>query len=214
MSINVIYENKDMVVCVKPQGVISECGNGSLPEMLTQALNCEIFPVHRLDRATGGIMVYAKNKKSAAALSSIIACGGMKKEYLAIVRGVPEAQADILTDFLYHDRIKNKSFVVKRGRNGVKTAVLNYKLLGSAEHNGQLLSLLQIRLQTGRTHQIRVQFSHRGLPLYGDGKYGGRAEREGLALWSFHLSLGEGKCYKSLPPDSFPWTLFEENLPR
>lgn len=214
MSIDVIYQNKDMLVCVKPQGVISECGNGSLPEMLTQAFNCEIFPVHRLDRATGGVMVYAKNKKTAAALSSTITSGKMQKEYLAIVRGIPNDEEATLTDFLYHDRVKNKSFVVKRDRNGVKTAILDYKLLGTVEYNGQPLSLLQIRLQTGRTHQIRVQFSHRGLPLYGDGKYGGRAEREGLALWSFHLSLSEDKRYLSLPPDSFPWTMFKENMPR
>lgn len=209
----VLFEDKDLVVCVKPAGLLSEDGAESAPEILRQQLNCNIFPVHRLDRGTGGVMVYAKNSAAAAKLSATITGGQFVKRYLAVVRGTPAEPEDILKDLLYHDRKKNKSYVVKKDRAGVKQASLEYKLLSTIQHAGNTLSLLEIQLHTGRTHQIRVQFSSRRLPLYGDGKYGGRTEAEGMALWAYSLSfpwMNEIKDFNELPQGA-PWCLFEKS---
>ena len=210
----VLYENNDIVVCVKPTGVISEDGEGGLPQLLRQRLNSDIFPVHRLDRGTGGLMVYAKTSAAAAKLSAAITAGEFVKRYLTVVCGTPAENEATLNDLLYHDRRKNKSFVVKRSRAGVKSAALDYKLLCTTTHKGRDLSLLLVRLHTGRTHQIRVQFSSRRLPLYGDGKYGGRTEAEGIALWSYSLSFPwKGVTLEfSSPPQGAPWNFFEHKL--
>lgn len=212
MDINIIYQDKDLVVCVKPAGLLSEEGPGSLPQYLKSQIGCEIYPVHRLDRGTGGIMVYAKTKDSAAALSAAIQSGSFGKEYMAIVRGVPKEREGVLSDLLYHDRIANKSYVVKKKRAGVKSASLEYSTLANVKYGGDTLSLLKIKLHTGRTHQIRVQFASRRLPLYGDGKYGGRSEPEGMALWAhtlnFFVKNGQPQSFSAPLPDSFPWAFF------
>ncbi len=210
----ILFDDQDLVVCIKPAGLLSEDGEGGLPQILRERLNCDIFPVHRLDRGTGGLMVYAKSSSAAAKLSSSITDGKFIKRYLTVVRGIPDASEDVLKDLLYHDRRKNKSFVVKRSRAGVKEASLHYRLLSTVTHNGSKLSLLDVQLHTGRTHQIRVQFSSRRLPLYGDGKYGGRTEAEGMALWSYSLSFPwKGKMMEfTAKPVGAPWCLFEELL--
>ncbi|MBE6677390.1 MAG: RluA family pseudouridine synthase [Ruminococcaceae bacterium] len=210
----VLFDDKDFVVCIKPAGLLSEDGDGALPQILRERLDCDIFPVHRLDRGTGGLMVYAKSSSAAAKLSSAITEGKFIKRYLTVVRGIPDADEAVLKDLLYHDRRKNKSFVVKHSRAGVKEASLYYKLLSTVNHNGAQLSLLDVQLHTGRTHQIRVQFSSRRLPLYGDGKYGGRTEKEGMALWSYSLSFPwMGKMTEfTAKPVGTPWCLFEELL--
>ncbi len=210
----VLFENEDFAVCIKPAGVLSEEGEGGLPHILRSQLNCDVFPVHRLDRGTGGLMIYAKNPASAAKLSAAIKDGKFIKRYLAVVRGTPDKPEAVLKDLLYHDRRKNKSFAVNRSRAGVKEASLQYKLLSTVTHKGTPLSLIKVQLHTGRTHQIRVQFSSRRLPLYGDGKYGGRTEAEGMALWSYSLSIPwEDKMMDfTAKPEGAPWCLFAELL--
>ncbi len=212
---NILFQNKDLVVCTKPAGLLSEAGDGSLPNLLKEQLNCDIFPVHRLDRGTGGVMVFAKSSAAAAKLSATITGGDFSKEYLTVVRGAPKEPQAVLKDLLYHDRRANKSYVVKRSRAGVKEASLEYKTLATVVMGGQELSLLLVRLHTGRTHQIRVQFASRKLPLYGDGKYGGRTEAEGMALWSFSLRFpiaNKIMGFSASPPNVFPWTLFDNEL--
>lgn len=144
-----------------------------MPQLLSEQLGCGIFPVHRLDQTVGGVMVYAKTAQEAARLTQAMAQGQMQKTYLAVLTGCPAERAGTLEDLLFHDRAKNKTYVVRRQRGGVKQARLHYEIL--AEQDG--LSLARIRLETGRTHQIRVQFASRGLPLLGDGKYGSRDNR-------------------------------------
>ena len=205
----ILYQDRALVLCEKPAGVLSE--EGGMPELLREALGTqEIYCVHRLDRETGGLMVYAKTKQAAAVLSRTIAEGGLQKEYLAVAEGeTPESGT--LRDLLYRDAAKNKSYVVKRMRRGVREAELRYERL--AFRGG--MSLLRVRLKTGRSHQIRVQFASRGFPLVGDKKYGSSVRDTGLALWSTKLSLphpgsGETLCRELPPPESWPWTLFSD----
>ncbi len=205
----ILYQDRALVLCEKPAGVLSE--EGGMPELLRDALGTqEIYCVHRLDRETGGLMVYAKTKQTAAALSRTIADGGLQKEYLAVAEGETPVNGT-LRDLLYRDAAKNKSYVVKRMRRGVREAELSYERLAFREG----LSLLRVRLKTGRSHQIRVQFASRGFPLVGDKKYGSRHRDAGLALWSHRLSLphpvsGEALSRELPPPEAWPWTLFSD----
>jgi len=176
----ILFENRDFVACVKPVGLDSE---SQVPGALREQLGGEIFPLHRLDKNVGGVMVYARDKKAAAQLSATIAKGEMAKEYVALVHGTPPAEGD-WEDLLFKDSRKNKVFVVKRQRAGVKAARLTYQLIKAGER-----SLVHIRLYTGRSHQIRVQFSSRGFPLVGDHKYGSRDERKEPMLFSRRISF-------------------------
>lgn len=208
MDIPLLYHDKYIAVCLKPAGADSEA---DMPALLAgQLALAAVYCVHRLDRAVGGVMVYALTRESAAALSREMADGRFRKEYLAVVHGRPEPEADTLRDLLYHDRGRNKSFVVRRARAGVKEAVLDYRVLAEAEG----LSLLSVRLQTGRTHQIRVQLAARRHPLVGDGKYGSPRRDCGAALFSralgfCHPQTGEALCFTAPPPPGFPWALFD-----
>ena len=172
----ILYSDKDIVVLVKPVGMDSE-------HEVPQALGGEIYPIHRLDKNVGGVMVYVKKKASAAALSKAVQEGTMVKEYVAMVHGTPPEVGD-WEDLLWKDSAKNKVFVVKRERRGVKKARLEYKRLTEGE-----TSLVRIRLHTGRSHQIRVQFSSRGFPLVGDHKYGSRDEKSEPMLFSCCLTF-------------------------
>ena len=172
----ILYSDPEIVVCVKPVGMDSE-------HEVPQALGGEIYPIHRLDKNVGGVMVYAKKKASAAALSKAVQEGTMVKEYVAMVHGTPPEVGD-WEDLLWKDSAKNKVFVVKRERRGVKKARLEYKRLTEGE-----TSLVRIRLHTGRSHQIRVQFSSRGFPLVGDHKYGSRDEKTEPMLFSCCLTF-------------------------
>ena len=176
----ILYSDRDIIVCVKPVGLDSEHG---MSEALKADFPGDIFPIHRLDLNVGGVMVYARTKPAAAALSKAVQEGALIKEYRAIVHGTPEESGD-WEDLLWKDPKKNKVFVVKRVRGGVKKARLTYTRLSSGE-NSEVL----VRLYTGRTHQIRVQFASRGFPLLGDHKYGARDERKAPMLFSFRLTF-------------------------
>ena len=187
---HVYYQDEHLVVACKPYGVLSEEDDKkpNMPALLRELLGCEsIYPVHRLDRTTQGLMVYAKTEEAARRLSRLIRDGGMEKIYLAVIEGVPREPSGELSDLLYFDRKKNKSYVVKRERRGVKRARLLYETLGTAEHNEKALSLLKIRLLTGRTHQIRVQFASRKMPLVGDRRYGSSVPGDNIALCAHQL---------------------------
>ena len=188
--LTVLHKDNDIAVVIKPVGLLSEDGEGSLPALLREELSVnEVFPIHRLDRTVGGVMVYALNKKSAAALSQSVQNGDMKKRYLAIVHGKPVEDSGVFEDLLFKDSKKNKSFVVTRERKGVKKASLEYEVLKSDED----CSLVKILLHTGRSHQIRVQFSSRKMPLVGDGKYGAPDNEKNICLFSHSLTFPHPK---------------------
>ena len=189
----ILYSDKDLAVCIKPVGVDAE---HQLPQLLKETLGGEIFTLHRLDLNVGGVMVYARSKKAAAALSKAVQEGTMVKEYVALVHGTPEENGD-WTDFLFKDSQKNKVFVVKKERKGVKKARLEYRRLTDSDP-----SLVRIRLHTGRSHQIRVQFSSRGFPLVGDHKYGSKDGSTAPMLFSCCISFpfaGRQHRYEALP---------------
>ena len=189
----IIYSDRDLAVCVKPVGLDSE---KEVPEALARLLGGEIFPIHRLDKNVGGIMVYARTKAAAAALSKAVQEGTMVKEYLATVHGTPPESGD-WTDLLFKDSSKNKVFVVKKERKGVKKARLEFTRLSEGE-----TSLVHVRLHTGRSHQIRVQFASRGFPLVGDHKYGAKDDAAAPLLFSCRITFpwkGKSLSFEAKP---------------
>lgn len=185
----ILYSDERIVVCVKPVGLDSE-------HEVPAALGGDIYPIHRLDKNVGGIMVYARTKAAAAALSKAVQEGTLVKEYVAMVHGTPPENGD-WTDLLFKDSSKNKVFVVKKERRGVKKARLEFKRLSEGGK-----SLVHVRLHTGRSHQIRVQFASRGFPLVGDHKYGAKDEVKAPMLFSCRLTFpyqGERKVFEALP---------------
>lgn len=184
----ILYSDRDIAVCIKPVGLDSEKG---VPDALTEQLGGEIFSLHRLDKNVGGVMVYARQKQAAAALSKAIQEGTMVKEYYAMVHGTPPESGD-WEDLLWKDSAKNKVFVVKRERKGVKKARLEFQ-----RRTAGTQSLVHIRLHTGRSHQIRVQFASRGFPLVGDHKYGSHDEAAAPLLFSCALTFPyRGKTWR------------------
>lgn len=211
MSVRVLHCDADVTVCVKSPGVASET---ELPELLCAAGAGPALCVHRLDTAVGGVMVYAKTARAAAALSREIAAGGMEKVYLAVCALAPQPPEGEMCDLLFRDSRSNKSFVVKRERKGVRRARLEYTLLGTRGEGEGKCSLVRVRLHTGRSHQIRVQFASRRMPLLGDGKYGSRLGGGEIALWSYSLSFthpatGERVSFTIPPPEREPWSGFK-----
>ncbi len=205
---NILYHDEHIVVAVKPAGLLSESGKGgSFPSSLSEELQAltgkvhTLYTVHRLDRETEGIMVYALSSASAAKLSADITDGKWEKIYLARICGLLAKSEGKLCDLLYYDRVRSKSYVVKNKRKGVKEAILSYKVLSSDDNT----SLVRVSLETGRTHQIRVQFASRGLPLCGDRRYGAPAESGNtLSLCACKLSFlhpktGEALSFEILP---------------
>lgn len=208
-----IYQDNRILVCVKPAGVLSTDEPGGLPGLIRKQLGdpqaC-VRTVHRLDRVVGGLMVLARSRKAASLLSQQVREGNFHKEYLAVLHGVPNAPAGTLTDLLLRSREERKTYVVDTPQKDAQEAVLDYQVLATA----QGLSLVRIQLHTGRTHQIRVQFSTRGLPLVGDKKYGDPSEDCGIALWSYELQFdhpetGQRLTFTKEPPECWPWTLFQ-----
>ncbi len=216
----IYYEDKDIIVCEKPYGVSSQLSGGeNMIQILKSHTECEIFPVHRLDIGTGGVMVYAKNKESASRLSVDICEHSFEKGYLCVCHGIPPENGEMI-DYLYHDRIKNKSFIAKTKRNGSKEARLKFWTIARSKNAQKELSLVRVLLETGRTHQIRAQFSSRGYFLYGDGKYGAR-DNDRIALHSYKITFNHPITkkkmeFKSMPKgeiwDSFDLSFIDEDF--
>ena len=210
MEINILYRDAEICVVQKEPGLLCEDTPGGIPSLLREQLQTDyVATVHRLDAGTGGAMVFALTKHAAAKLSAQLQAGELTKTYLAVTHGCPDEQQGIFRDLLFHDRRANKTFIVKSERKGVKEAVLSYRI--KATNNG--LSLWEIKLLTGRTHQIRVQLGSRKMPLVGDRRYGARDDYKGFALWATALSFthpqsGEKLLFSSLPPEKDPWKLF------
>ncbi len=207
----ILYVDAHIAVAVKPAGVLSQdSGENSMPQLLKNRLDADqVFAVHRLDREVGGVMVFALTRQAAAALSRAIQDRAVEKTYLAVLRGKPQDETAVLQDLLFHDRQRNKTYVVNRQRKGVKDAMLSYLVLEQAQEH----TLVQVQLYTGRTHQIRVQFASRKLPLVGDEKYGGKECGSTLALWCHRLSFphpvsGQQLVFTKLPPPVKPWCRF------
>lgn len=189
----ILYADKEIAVCIKPVGLDSET---QVPAALKEALGGEIYPIHRLDLNVGGVMVFARSRVAAASLSRAVQEGAMVKEYVAMVHGAPPESGD-WEDLLWKDSGKNKVYVVKRLRGGVKKARLDFRRLTAGE-----TSLVRIRLHTGRSHQIRVQFASRGFPLAGDHKYGARDDITAPMLFSCKISFphrGKIQSFEALP---------------
>ena len=216
----VLYEDRNILICEKPVGQPSQPdpvhmdGTDLLSRIMAWREACgydpSVYLVHRLDTATGGAILFAKDKESAARLGGMVVGKQIHKQYMAIVHGMPEPAKGRMVDLLYHDKAKNKAYVVATPRKGVKEARLTYETL---LQNGDC-SLVNVTLETGRTHQIRAQFSHAGHPLLGDGKYGSREKNCTTALWAAglrvtHPKTGQSIEVQSAPPKAYPWNLFD-----
>ena len=207
--LDILYCDDDIVVCVKPPRVLSTDEPGGLPELLRSQLGTEDFrTVHRLDRVVSGLMVVARNAKAASDISRQIREDAFQKEYLAVIHGEPAQESGRLEDLLLRDKARKMTLVAKEMAKGVQPAALRYRVIIS--QNG--MSRVRIQLETGRTHQIRVQFASRNLPLVGERKYAVLDDPCEIALWSFRLSFthpttGEKMEFTKQPPESYPWTV-------
>lgn len=205
-----IYQDRDIVVCVKPPRVLSTDEPGGVPDLVRQALgdiNANVRTVHRLDRVVSGLMVLAKSAKAASELSRQIREGEFGKEYLAVVHGTTNTQ-ETLRDLLLRNKQERKTYIVTEPGKDVQEAILHYQTLNTAAN----LSRVRIQLETGRTHQIRAQFSGRGWPLVGDRKYGLLEDDCEIALWSYRLTFkhpykGNNMEFTLEPPKAYPWTV-------
>lgn len=205
-----IYKDADIIVCIKPAGALSTDEPGGVPSLVREALGdpqASVRTVHRLDQVVSGLMVLARSPEAAAELSRQIRNREFDKEYRAVVHGCPTKPAGTYRDLLLRNKPERKTYVVAEMAKGVQEAVLDYQVLNS--HNA--LARVAIHLQTGRTHQIRAQFSSRGMPLVGDRKYSLLADDCNIALWSYRLSFrhpGSGKQmeFTREPPECYPWT--------
>ena len=207
----IIYQDKDIIVCVKPPRVLSTDEPGGLPDLIRQELgdpNANVRTVHRLDRTVSGLMVLARRSKAASELSRQIREGEFHKEYLAVLHGTPEEDAAELQDLLLRNKQERKTYIVTEPGKDVQEARLSYQVLNRAQD----LTRVRIQLHTGRTHQIRAQFSGRGWPLVGDRKYGIPDEAEEIALWSYRLAFHHPYSGKPMefilePPLDYPWSI-------
>lgn len=220
-NIKILYRDGDIVIIEKQPGMSSEVdGSGEdAPTVAGRQCGCVCRSAHRLDKCTGGVLVLAASVRSAGPLSALFSQHAVEKHYIAAVSGTPEPSEGEMCDLLFHDRRCNKSFVVRRARNGAKEAHLSYSLLDTTAVNGAQISLVSVQLYTGRTHQIRVQFASRKLPLLGDKKYGSRDGGCKTALWCSDISFvhpftGKAVAAHSDPPAVFPWICFESCFER
>ena len=208
---DILYKDEAIVVCIKPARVLSTDEPGGMPELVRQALNdsvADVRTVHRLDRVVSGLMVLARTAQCASELSRQIRENQFEKEYLAVVHGCPADASGTLTDLLLRNKQERKTYIVQEPAKGVQEAILHYQVLASAEG----LSRVRIQLVTGRTHQIRAQFSGRGMPLVGDRKYATLDDPCEIALWSYRLAFthpvtGEPMEFIAPPPECYPWTV-------
>lgn len=204
-----IYKDDSILVCIKPARVLSTDEPGGMPELIRNALGdpkADIRTVHRLDRVVSGLMVLARSAQAASELSRQIREDQFQKEYLAVIHGCPPHSEGTLTDLLLRNKQERKTYIVSEPAKGVQEAILNYRVLGSSNE----LSRVRIELVTGRTHQIRAQFSGRGMPLVGDRKYSLLEDNCEIALWSYRLAFSHPVTGKAMeftvqPPDTYPW---------
>lgn len=224
MNIEILYEDNHLLVVEKPVNIPVQADDSRDEDLLTilkndlkvrfqKPGNVYLGLVHRLDRPVGGVIVFAKTSKAASRLSDVIRKNELERKYLAIVRGVPKTKKAKLEHFLLKDTKKNIVKAVSASHKQAKKAVLDYEVLAS----NQELSLLSVHLHTGRSHQIRVQLSTSGFPLYGDQKYGQDVNRSGqqIALWAHELSFPhpvskEVLTFRSEPPNKYPWNLWND----
>ena len=208
MDLSILYADNEIIVCIKPPRVLSTDEDGGMPQLLRQQFGTNDFrTVHRLDRVVGGVMVFARNAATASELSRQIRENIFEKEYLAVVHGVPEYDVGKLYDLLIRNKARKMTEVVLQEGKGVQPASLSYRVLNKAKG----MSRIKIRLETGRTHQIRVQFASRGMPLVGERKYSTLEDNCEIALWSHRLSFihpatGEKMEFIQDPPQVYPWT--------
>ena len=206
----ILYSDRDVLVCIKPARVLSTDEPGGLPDLLREALgnpNADIRTVHRLDRVVSGVMVLARNAKAASELSRQIREDEFEKEYMAVVHGCPAESQGTLRDLLYRDKARKMTMVAMEPAKGVQEAVLDYQTVSGSED----MSCVRIHLHTGRTHQIRVQFASRGMPLVGERKYSTLEDPCEIALWSHRIGFthpytGQRMQFSKEPPRDFPWT--------
>lgn len=205
-----VYTDESVVVCIKPSGVVSTDEPGGVPDLVRQVLGdnkASIRTVHRLDQVVSGLMVLARTEAAASELSRQIRNDEFAKEYLAVVHGLPE-RLGTLRDLLYRDKARRMTMVASEMAKGVQEAVLDYRVVTSGEN----MSRVRIKLHTGRTHQIRVQFASRGYPLVGERKYSTLEDGCQIALWSYRLAFrhpvtGEKMEFTKEPPQMYPWTV-------
>ena len=205
-----IYVDDDILICLKPARVLSTDEPGGVPDLAREALGnpkADVRTVHRLDRVVAGLMVLARNAKSASELSRQIRDNEFEKEYQAVVHGGPGDDAGTLVDLLGRDKARKMTFVATEMGKGVQEAVLDYRVLNRTDD----MTKVQIHLHTGRTHQIRVQFASRGWPLVGERKYSELNDPCEIALWSCRLAFthpktGEKMEFTHQPPMESPWT--------
>ena len=205
----IVYQDNDIIVAVKPARVLSTDEPGGAPDLVREALGdpkADVRTVHRLDRVVSGLMVLARNGAAASELSRQIREDVFQKEYLAVVHGRPEPAEGRLTDLLIRDKARKMTMVVAAPEKGAQEAILDYKVVTVSE----TMSRVWVGLKTGRTHQIRVQFASRGMPLVGERKYAVLEDNCEIALWSHRLSFyhptsGQWMTFEKEPPQVFPW---------
>ncbi len=210
----ILYQDADVLVCIKPARVLSTDEPGGLPELVRRELgdeNADVRTVHRLDRVVSGVIVLARNKGAASELSRQLREDVFQKEYLAVLHGRPEEGSARLTDLLYRDKARKMTLVAREPGKDVQEAALSYAVLGAASD----MSRVRLQLHTGRTHQIRVQFASRGLPLVGERKYAQQEDPCEIALWSHrvgfvHPGTGAWVTFSQEPPAAWPWTAVPE----
>ena len=222
-ELNILYEDNHIIVVLKPQNVPSCEDESKDRDMLTMIKdyirvtynkqgNVYLGLVHRLDRPTGGVMVFAKSSKAASRLSEQMRDGDFEKRYYTVLVGQPKEEKAVLTHYIKKNAVNNMVYVCPATVNGAKLARLDYTVLDNKEG----LSLVDVRLHTGRSHQIRVQMSAMGTPVFGDMRYGGEKAKKGyLALWAYYLSFThpvskERMVFRVQPPkENNPWVMFD-----
>lgn len=207
-----VYMDDDILVAIKPARVLSTDEPGGMPQLVREALGdgeADVRTVHRLDRVVSGLMVLARDAEAASELSRQVRQGEFEKEYMAVVHGKPEQTEGTLRDLLYRDKARRMTMVAAEPAKGVQEAILHYRVMDAREN----LSKVRIQLETGRTHQIRVQFASRGMPLVGERKYSTLEDPCEIALWSCRLCFRHPKTGKTMtffrePPAVYPWDIF------
>ena len=208
----IVYLDADILVCLKPARVLSTDEPGGVPDLAREALGdpkADVRTVHRLDRVVSGLMVLARTATAASELSRQIRDGEFEKEYHAVIHGNPDADSGTLTDLLGRDKARKMTYVASEPGKGIQEAILDYRVLDKKDQ----FSRVEIQLRTGRTHQIRVQFASRGMPLVGERKYSEQNDPCEIALWSHRLAFrhprtGEKMEFFHEPPEIYPWNLF------